>query len=115
MGHTPRSLIKTKLGDIIPAPFGPLHRALISSAPSGPAAPFGCRSGFTTLIGATAKAQRAVQLGISSVDEGGEPRFILRLQPSSVEQGLDERRLRLQVSRAVPAGHWPAVKNDPAH
>lgn len=109
MGHTPRSLRKVEVGEIMPPPFGVLHTAVIRNVSEMGLTPYGCRSSLTTLIGTTPRTQRPVKLNIRSTEEGGEPQHVIKLLPSSLARGLDERRVRLHVS---PAGMVLDVSGD---
>lgn len=105
LNHTVRSLCGRDLRDIMPAPFGILHTMTIQHAAAGtPAAAvhaLDSMRGMTTLIGTKRRTQRPCKLSAWPIEEGGEPLHVMRLQHSSLEQGLDERRLRLKVRLAA--------------
>ncbi|GLC67718.1 hypothetical protein PLESTF_000598200 [Pleodorina starrii] len=97
LGHTPRSLRKVDIGELLPQPFGALHAAWIREAAESKPSPHSCRSGVTMVLGPTPKTQQAVRVAIKSTDESGEQQHVVKVSPSTLAEGLDERRLRITI------------------
>ncbi|EFJ44861.1 hypothetical protein VOLCADRAFT_94889 [Volvox carteri f. nagariensis] len=110
MGHTPRSLRKVDIGELLPQPFGAMHAAWIREAAESKPSPHSCRSGVTMVLGPTPKTQQTVRLAIKSTDESGEQQHVVKVSPSTMSEGLDERRLRLTIDTSgtvTDVGHSP--------
>lgn len=95
-----------------PPPFLPLSQPLLQEAADTKPPPLSCRSNLTTVLGPTPKTQQAVHLYIKSTDESGEQQHVVKVVPSTIPKGLDERRLRLTVDASgtvIEVGNSPST------
>mmetsp|Transcript_29309 Transcript_29309/g.64857 ORF Transcript_29309/g.64857 Transcript_29309/m.64857 type:complete len:2212 (+) Transcript_29309:218-6853(+) len=90
------------LDTVMPEPFLQLHRSLIGDSSTQTTPPYSCRSGLSvclSAVGSDGQAElRPFKLQVKKRDAGGDLLHVVSLEPSSMEQALDERRLSLLVN-----------------
>eukprot|EP00201_Polytomella_parva_P010619 CAMPEP_0175065308 /NCGR_PEP_ID=MMETSP0052_2-20121109/15845_1 /TAXON_ID=51329 ORGANISM="Polytomella parva, Strain SAG 63-3" /NCGR_SAMPLE_ID=MMETSP0052_2 /ASSEMBLY_ACC=CAM_ASM_000194 /LENGTH=1112 /DNA_ID=CAMNT_0016331813 /DNA_START=820 /DNA_END=4155 /DNA_ORIENTATION=- len=100
--EVPPSVLRSmSIHSLIPVPYAALHNSYIKSfCDDSPPIPSGltCRSGLSLPLGTHPRTQRIVHLQVMMTEESGDVNVKTLVFPSSLEKGLDERRLRLRVT-----------------
>ncbi|KAG2449443.1 hypothetical protein HYH02_005590 [Chlamydomonas schloesseri] len=106
LGYTPRSLALLNAEALMPTHYQMLHHGGLRDLMQRKSA-HSCRSGQTVFMAASNKALVPVRLSINHKAEGEDNLLtVVEVTKSSIEAGLEERRLKLEVS---PSGEILSV------
>eukprot|EP00201_Polytomella_parva_P019094 CAMPEP_0175050600 /NCGR_PEP_ID=MMETSP0052_2-20121109/7345_1 /TAXON_ID=51329 ORGANISM="Polytomella parva, Strain SAG 63-3" /NCGR_SAMPLE_ID=MMETSP0052_2 /ASSEMBLY_ACC=CAM_ASM_000194 /LENGTH=1178 /DNA_ID=CAMNT_0016314813 /DNA_START=883 /DNA_END=4416 /DNA_ORIENTATION=- len=86
---------------LLSPPFNALAPAWLKSITTdqnAPPPPYSCRSGISVPLGNNPNTQKIIKLKVNTSEDTGEMEHYVDIFPSSVAQGLDERRMKLCVS-----------------